>query len=239
MKIRIGILFLLVAIGLQSCVVSSLHPLYTDSSRVHIDNLDGFWIEDGELTYEITTIVDTTGLHSKKKKNKNGMSKEEAFFYGKTKANKSNNPRNAKIERFFFNSSLKKHYEIKMYTKKDTAIFDGVLVKLDGNYFLDITVNDDYLEGKLSEEVLLGCLVNTHLFYRLEYKDDMIYLYSLEDEDFNKFVDRKKARIEYTKIKDKILITSTTKDLQKFLIKLSNTKYFSDPENRRILKRKK
>ena len=115
---RLSSLFLFILIASQSCMVSSLHPLYTDANIVHKEELNGKWISDDETRIEIKTITDTTGLaqqsknmqnvskikhkpgvklkvkysYNKKDKDsiaKNALSKEERFMMGLDKNEKT------------------------------------------------------------------------------------------------------------------------------------------------------
>lgn len=254
---KLSCLFLLILFVTQSCVVSSLHPLYTDSDRVHLDELDGVWMEEDKTRYEITTIVDSTGLEVKKDKtNPKGMSKEEAFFNGsggkkkkasieeeneffegKSKKRNISDADKNKIENFFFNPQLRKHYQIKIFSEKDTSIFDGKLSKLDGNYFLDIIPNEKCLENKLEESYMSALIARTHGFFKLDIKDDELMINGIEYDDFEELLKKKRIRIEYVERDDNIIITAKTPDIQKFLIKFADDKMFNDPKEALILKR--
>jgi len=258
-QFKFSCLFLLILFATQSCVVSSLHPLYTDSDRVHLDELDGVWMEEDKTRYEITTIVDSTGLEAKKDKtNPKGMSKEEAFFNGsggkkkkasieeenaffegKSKKRNYSEADKNKIENFFFNPQLRKHYQIKIFSEKDTSIFDGKLSKLDGNYFLDIIPNKKCLENKLEESYMSALIARTHGFFKLDIKDDELMINGIEYDDFEELLKKKRIRIEYVERDDNIIITAKTPDIQKFLIKFADDKMFNDPKEALILKRVK
>jgi hypothetical protein len=252
----IGFIIVLL-VATQSCVVSSLHPLYTDSDRVHLDELDGVWGDDEKGRYEIITIVDSTGLEVKKKKtNHKEMTKEEAFFYGngskkkntsiedekaffegKSKQGINNNSDKAKIEKYFFNPNLRKHYLIKIITEKDTSVFDGKLSNLGGNYFLDLIPNDKHVGDKISGSFIAGMIVRTHGFFKIDLKDDELVVNTIENDDFKDLIENKRVRIEHVEHDDKVIITAKTEDIQKFLIKFANSEIFNDPDEALILKR--
>jgi len=258
-QFKFSCLFLLILFATQSCVVSSLHPLYTDSDRVHLDELDGVWMEEDKTRYEITTIVDSTGLEAKKEKNiPKGMSKEEAFFNGsgakkkkstikeenaffegKSKKRNYSEADKEKIENFFFNPQLRKHYQIKIFSEKDTSIFDGKLSKLEGNFFLDIIPNEKCLEEKIAESFMAGLITRTHGFLKLDINGDELKVNAIEYGDFEELLKKKRIRIEYVERDDNIIITAKTPDIQKFLIKFADDKMFNDPKEALILKRVK
>ncbi|WP_372751173.1 hypothetical protein [Labilibaculum sp.] len=203
---KLSCLFLFILFATQSCVVSSLHPLYTDSDRVHLDDLDGVWIDEDHEIIEIKTIVDST--------------------------------ESDKTEQFFFNPVLRKHYQITVRSKKEkNAVFDGRLSKLDGNYFLDLIPNEKFLEKNLDNINLIGLVVPMHALFKLQIKDDQLILDGIGNDVFEKLIDENKIRIDYIKRGDRIVLTSKTSDLQKFLIKFSDDKMFNDPKKALILKR--
>lgn len=89
--LKLSCLFLLVLFTTQSCMVSSLNPLYSDMERIHKEELNGKWIEDDGTRIEIITITDTTGL-AKQSKNMQGITKlkhkKDVKFKVKYSANK-------------------------------------------------------------------------------------------------------------------------------------------------------
>ncbi|PKQ65614.1 hypothetical protein BZG02_01005 [Labilibaculum filiforme] len=239
-------------------MVSSLHPLYTSKDRVHLDELDGVWVSEEKDRFEIKTIIDSTGLKAMKNKNyQEGMSKEDAFFFGKTnkesnskkeedffagkeKKEDSNVANREKIENFFFNPVLRKHYQIKIISGKEEAcLFEGRLFKLDEHYFLDVIPNDDFLEKKLNNFNLIGLVVPMHAFFKLKIKDHQLVVNGIENDVFEKLIKEKKIRIEYIKRGNRIILTSKTEDIQKFLVKFSDAKMFNDPKEAIVLKRVK
>nr|WP_320118368.1 hypothetical protein [uncultured Marinifilum sp.] len=295
---KLSCLFLLILFVTQSCVVSSLHPLYTDEDRVHLDELDGVWMEDDKTRYEITTIIDSLGNekivlnssdkfgsdkvdlkeinyaieHSSKlneeeffegntksssedneqmskeeaffngnsgKKKKVSTEEENAFFEGKSQKRNYSEADQAKIEKFFFNPQLRKHYQIKIFSEKDTSIFDGKLSKLDGNYFLDVIPNEKCLEDKIAESFMTGLITRTHGFFKLDINGDELKVNAIEYDDFDDLIKKKKIRIEHVERDNEIIITAKTRDIQKFLIKFADTKMFNDPDEALILKRVK
>ncbi|PCH69158.1 MAG: hypothetical protein COC06_08095 [Bacteroidales bacterium] len=60
--LKVSSLFLFMLIATQSCMVSSLHPLYTNKDRVHKEELCGKWQNDEQSIFEITTMVDSSKL---------------------------------------------------------------------------------------------------------------------------------------------------------------------------------
>lgn len=295
--IKISSLFLFILIATQSCVVSSLHPLYTDSDRVHLDELDGVWISQDNERYEITTIADSLeskeivlntdykfgahkgdlgeinyairhnsklkeeeffeGSDKRSSENKKQLSKEDAFFNGtggkkkKTITEEENaffegNAKNrsedkdqmSKEERYFFNPQLRKYYQIRILTEKDTCVLDGRLSKLQGHYFLDVIPNEQELDKRL-ESYISGLILRTHGFFKLDLSGGELKVNAIEYDDFEDLLKNKKIRIEHIERDGEIIISAKTSDIQKFLVKFADTEMFNDPKEALLLKRVK
>ena len=58
--LKISSLFLFVFITTQSCMVSSLHPMYTNKDRVYKEELCGKWNDEEGAIFEITTVIDSS-----------------------------------------------------------------------------------------------------------------------------------------------------------------------------------
>ncbi|RKE03813.1 hypothetical protein [Marinifilum flexuosum] len=253
-RIKLFGIFIILLVATQSCVVSSLHPLYTDSDRVHLDELDGVWVDEDKTRYEITTIVDTTDMADMlekmesvsklkhkvgsklkvKYKPNSGVSVNKDSITGQLVVNGALDHK--QIIHYLY-PDTRKHYQIKIFFEKDTSIFDGVLSKLNGNYFLDVIPNDVFLEEKLAESPAIGMLLPTHMFFRIEVKEDQLVLNSIEPDDFKKLLKSNRVRVEYIERDDDVIITAPTEDIQKFLIKFADSKMFNDPDEALILKR--
>ncbi|WP_321299676.1 hypothetical protein [Marinifilum fragile] len=252
-RIKLFGFFIILLVATQSCVVSSLHPLYTDSDRVHLEELEGVWLEDDKTRYEITTIVDTTGLEDQLNKMES-VSKLKHKVGSKLKVKYKPNSgvsvsKDSITGQFVVNGALdhkqimhylypdtRKHYQIKTLFEKDTSIFDGVLSKLNGNYFLDVIPNDVFLEEKLAESPAIGMLLPTHMFFKIEVKEDQLVLNSIEPDDFKKLLKSNRVRVEYIERDDDVIITAPTEDIQKFLMKFADSELF-DEKDKGILKR--
>ncbi|PXX98985.1 hypothetical protein DF185_13965 [Marinifilum breve] len=252
-RIKLIGFFIVLLVATQSCVVSSLHPLYTDSDRVHLDELDGVWIENDEVRYEITTIVDTTDMADMLEKMESvSKLKHKVGSKLKVKYKDTNNvtvTKDSITGQFVVNGALdhkqimhylypdtRKHYQIKTFFEKDTSIFDAVLSKLNGNYFLDVIPNDAFLEEKLAESPAIGMLLPTHMFFKIEVNEDQLVLNSIEPDDFKKLLKSNRVRVEYIERDDNVIITAPTEEIQKFLVKFADSELFNE-KDKGILKR--
>jgi len=124
--LKLSSLLIFIIIATQSCMVSSLYPLYDNTNLVHIDKLNGKWLDDDNNIYEITTVVDSintanlskeelfmrglksqpkkTNIKKKVSKNTANLSKEELFMRGISSETKKSNIKSKDIE----NEKIKK-----------------------------------------------------------------------------------------------------------------------------------
>lgn len=298
--LKFSSLFLFILIATQSCMVSSLHPLYTDNDRVHKEELNGIWIGDDDKRIEITTVTDTTGLavqsknvqniskikdkagvkfkvkYSYNKKDndsvaKDSLSKEERFMMGldkkkneeqstgSTKENsnlskedrfmmgldqdkksiKADKSVSIKQIKYFMYPDTRKHYQIKTITKTDTIIYKGHISKINEHYFLDIIPDGDMLITRINNTDLLSLVTPMHGILKLKINKDQLQLNAIEYDSFERIIKKKKIRIEYIERNGKVIITSKTSDLQKFLIKFADTELFNNKDGELILSRLK
>jgi hypothetical protein len=224
----IGFLILLLA-ATQSCVVSSLNPLYTNTDRIHLDELNGDWVDNEKNRYTIKTIIDSSDY---KVKGEFGSDEINHDAIKKT-IRKFEKELNVKVEF----PKMNKHYEITLISEKDTSVFDGKLSNLHGHYFLDLIPNDNHVEDKLSGSFIAGMIVRTHGFFKIDLKNDELVVNTIENHDFEDLIENKRVRIEHVEHDNKVIITAKTEDIQKFLIKFADSEMFNDPEEALILKR--
>lgn len=228
-RIKLIGFFIVLIVATQSCVVSSLHPLYTNMDRVHLDELDGVWEDDEKDRLIIKTIVDSSDYKLKGKFGSDEISHESI----KRTIKKLEKDLDVKVE--FPN--LNKHYEITMISEKDTSIFDGRISNLHGHYFLDLIPNDEFVGDKIADGLISGMMVRTHGFFKIDLNDDELVVNTIENKDFEELIEKKQVRIEHVETDNKIIITAKTEDIQKFLIKFADSKMFNDPDEALILKR--
>ena len=147
---KLSSLFLFILIAAQSCVVSSLHPLYTDNYRVHKEELDGIWIGDDGTRVEITTITDTTGLADQSKnmqniskiKDKPGVKFKVKYSRKKIDRDSVEDGLLSKEERFMMglDKEKKKEQDISS-TKKNSPLSKEELFMMGSDHKKDIKPN--------------------------------------------------------------------------------------------------
>jgi len=149
---KLSSLLLFALIATQSCMVTSLHPLYTNTSLVHIDKLNGKWIDDDSTTYEIHTVVDSVDTDY--------LSKEECFMQGLNFGTKKENikPKQSintanlsKEERFMQGLSSKtKKTNIKSKDIEDERIRNTIQeIEKKHNAEFTFHINREYYEIKI------------------------------------------------------------------------------------------
>lgn len=227
--------FILLLAATQSCVVSSLHPLYTNTDRIHLDELNGVWEGQEKDRYIIKTIVDSSDLKTKGRLDtRSSFGSDEIEAEDLKKVIKGWEKKlDAKVEF----TKVNKHYEITMITEKDTSVFDGKLSNLDGHYFLDLIPNDKHVDDKISDSFIAGMMIRTHGFFKLDFNKDQLTVNTIENDDFEDLIENKRVRIEHVERDNQVIITAKTEDIQKFLIKFADSKMFNDPDEALILKR--
>lgn len=231
---KLSALFLFILIATQSCMVSSLHPLYTNMDRVHLDELNAKWIDSDSTIYSITTKIDssrTIPIQKKLEKNIeiNTSKHETEEMKQKVIAN-----RKSFIESIDNMSSFK-FYEIIITEKTGTTIFLGKLSKLDKYYFLDVIPDEDHMEKKLDDNYMISLVVPMHGFFRLELMDEKLKLNWIFSEDLKKLRKNKKIRLEHISRDDREIITAKTTDIQKFLIKFADSKLFNNHKDAELI----
>jgi hypothetical protein len=233
-RIKLFGIFIILLVAAQSCVVSSLHPLYTDDSRVHLDELNGVWVNKEGAIYQITTIIDSSGLEKTvENKNIKYQSGNDISFSVKER----NKLFDERMKAYADNPALRKYYQIK-FIEKDTCVLDGVLSKLGEHYFIDVIPNENDLGNRLGEDYEARALiVANHAILKLYFEEDQIRLNAIEFDVFEDLLKEKKIRIEHVERDDKLIITAKTPEIQKFLIKFADTEIFNDPDEALMLKR--
>ncbi|MCZ4694136.1 hypothetical protein DWB61_02450 [Ancylomarina euxinus] len=233
--LKLNSLVLIILIVTQSCVVSSLNPLYTNTDQIHLDELNGVWEGDEKDQYIIRTIVDSSDYKLKGNLDMRSSFGSDEIDHDKIK--KTIKDLEDKLDMKVEFPKMNKHYEITMITEKDTSVFDGNLSNLQGHYFLDLIPNDNFVEEKISKSFISGMMIRTHGFFKLVLKDDELIVNTIENDDFEDLIENKRVRIEHVERDNKVIITAKTEDIQKFLIKFADTEIFNDPNEALILKR--
>ncbi|WP_343673750.1 hypothetical protein, partial [Chitinophaga sp.] len=187
---------------LQGCI-TSLHPLYTDKDLVFDKRLLGTWHTsdlNGSWTLE------------------NPMAKEQAL-HKDTKAGKDKES----IKSIFLNNNT---YILTCTDNGTTAEFLFNLVKLGNHYFVDL------YPGELHEknELLKDHYLPVHSYAKIQISNNGFELYFLNTELIYKLLNENKIRIKHESLPYENVITASTEELQKFVVKFADNKeFFNDP----------
>ncbi len=115
--------------------------------------------------------------------------------------------------------------------KSKFANFEANIVQLGGQYFIDLYPGDNqYLEEM--NNFLAIHLIQAHTFLKLEIKNKQLVIYQMSPEWLDDLFKENRIRISHEKDdEDKIILTASTKELQKFITKYANDKdAFEEPE---------
>ncbi len=118
-----------------------------------------------------------------------------------------------------------------------TANFDANIVKLGGCYFIDLYPGDNKQLDNMNS-LLSFHLVGAHTILKLEIKKEELLIYYLSPEWLEDVINSGRIRIKHEVVDDdKIVLTASTKELQKFITKYANDEdAFQDPEVLTLMK---
>ena len=111
------------------------------------------------------------------------------------------------------------------------ANFDANMVELGGHYFMDLYPREnDYM--KHMNDFMAVHFLSAHTFLKLEIKDNQLLIYQMSPEWLERLFDEHKIRISHERLdEDNIVLTASTKELQKFITKYAEDEdAFLDPE---------
>ncbi len=120
----------------------------------------------------------------------------------------------------------------KMAPVNDTAYMDAHFLKLGGQIFMDLFPGDNEQMDKL-QTTLAFHLVGIHSFYKILIVDGKPQIQEMDDEWLEKMIKSKRIRIKHERLQsdDGIVLTASTKELQKFMTKYANEeKAFKKPD---------
>lgn len=122
-------------------------------------------------------------------------------------------------------------YQLDHTTDGFTYEYEAVLLKLGGTFYLDILVEGPAEVDPGDDGPILALSVPSHNFYKLEFNEvDQINIYPFDGDRLDKLVRQRKIRIKHEMVDGSMVITASTADLQKFLLKYAqDKKAFDEP----------
>jgi len=202
MKTKI-ILFsiLLLAFILPGCVYS-LYPLYTTKDLVYENKLVGLWRSPENDTWKFENLL-----------------QQELEPY-KDKAERAQKEKEKKV---FLNEET---YLLSCTENGEKRRMQAHLLKLGDNLFLDIFPESINLKNSFFEDQF----VPVHTYAKIKIYNNQFELYFFNAEFLYKLLDQKTIRIKHESLQDYKVITASTEELQKFVIKYGDHKdFFAKP----------
>ncbi len=129
--------------------------------------------------------------------------------------------------RWVFGQRGENGYILKYYEKENTvnenatvSDFEITLVKLGANYYLDFYPGEnDQLD---LSSLLISTLLPVHIFARIDFLDEKVEIRFFDRDWLEELLNENRIRIAHEKTPDYFVLTASTEELQKFVIKYSN-----------------
>lgn len=122
-------------------------------------------------------------------------------------------------------------YQLEHTSDGYTYEYEAVLLKLGADFYLDVLVEGMVDEKKEDQSPLLALYVPSHNFYKIEFgQTDQIKVFPFDGDRLDKLVSQRKIRIKHEMVDGTMVVTASTEDLQKFLLKYAQDKdAFDEP----------
>ena len=124
-----------------------------------------------------------------------------------------------------------KKYKFQLVDDEDTIVFEMGLLKLKNQYYIDLypPEDNDFFPGGETTFInnLLQNYIPAHTFMKFDYINDELYLTEFDNERLLELFKEEKIRLSHEIIgedEDFVVMTASTKNLQKFVIKYSEDK---------------
>jgi len=128
------------------------------------------------------------------------------------------------------NGYLLKYYEKENYFMDTTTFsdFEVTLLKLGKNYYLDFYPGDnDQLDFS---SLLISTLLPVHIFAKVDFVDEGVEISFFDRDWLEELLEENRIRIAHEKTPEYFVLTASTDELQKFVIKYSDVEdAFFDP----------
>ena len=183
---------------LESCV-TSLHPLYTNKDITYDKSLIGSWKADS--SEEVWTLENMLAVEMEPLKNDPERASKEGFK-----------------KRFISEKTYLLTYE----ENGEKRTFSAHLVKLGQHLFLDLYPGSLDLKNSFFADHFMP----VHTYAKINVYNNKLELYFLNSERLYKLMNENNIRIKHEKMEYFNLITASTEDLQKFVMKFADQKQF-------------
>jgi hypothetical protein len=210
--IKLIIITVGLSIFLSGCFLKSLHPLVSEKDAVTVNGITGVWEKDDqrwtfikEGEYEDLTMSGVQG------------NAEFSITMTDEGSDSTNTDHNSYLI----------IYEDLSEEQADSSYFFGSFALLNGDYYLDLYPFD---LGSLNFES--SHYLPVHTFSKISLNEDSLVISLFKDSWIEEQITDNRVRIKHEKTEDTVLITASTEELQKFIIKYGNMpEAYRDPIN--------
>jgi hypothetical protein len=132
-----------------------------------------------------------------------------------------------------------KKYQFVLVIEGDTLDFEMGLIRLNGQYFIDLYPGEKNTCNCESLELIISNYIHMHTFMKLDITEDGISLTEFDNERLTQLFRQNRIRLAYEQQKnsDIIVITASTGDLQKFIARYADDdEAFKESDNYKKLK---
>jgi hypothetical protein len=196
----------------QSCTIFSLNPLYNEEDLLEMPEVLGLWEAPGEE--EVYVSFERLG--------------DNKFIFRYMEGDRQTiiDLYSGKEERDLIAENLK-------VLREQTVSFEAGILKVGDHYFIDLYPYYKYYEGDDHDEdyYLFRNFIPTHAFLKFEWENDELVLYMFSYDRLQELFDQNRIRIRHQQFDDYLVITASTDELQKFILKYADDeKAFEDPD---------
>ena len=189
---------------LNSCVVKSLFPFYTDSSIYPEKRCIGTWVDTENATWRI-------------------LSFQEVILTD----NKKNKPSELDNDEFDHYNKYKNGYVV--YFEKDNtkSSFLAMPFKINDQLFLDFSPIEDSEMEELKNDLYKLHLIGTHTLAKVDFiNNDKVDINWFSSEKLEELFEQDKIKIKHEKVgfSETVLLTASSEELEKFIKKYMDSK---------------
>ena len=205
----------LILFSFTGCFLKSVHPLVAEDDAVLLNNLEGTWLDGDELW----TFVHNTANVS----NYDFSVLDENYEMDIVDSVKISNE-------YQFSDTVEGNLYLVLYQDLDSpeeeiSLLIGSVGKIGNDFYLDLTPFS--LEG---ESLMMDHYFPIHTFSRISVEGESLNIEFFQSDWIKDLIESNRVRIKHEKTEDEILITASTRELQKFVEKYAaDEKAFDEP----------
>lgn len=125
--------------------------------------------------------------------------------------------------------TMGKGYDLTRWEKEDTLWYEAHYVKIGENFYFDLYPLDK--KPYSIDDIMMRNFLPVHSFLKIELTDNKVSALLFDEDKMIDLFRQNRIRLRHEMLDDYVLITASTKDLQKFILKYSADKeVFEEPE---------